>query len=191
MNISFWEEQFLHHWLRLGRLHRAGAICQHCWTHLWSIVGALCTLSRGQHQKPLLFRRVAHNYCSSAYYLISSFVICLNLVQILCHSPGNSAKRARWHCESRGWGEKAASFFLTKDEREGEGETHARMLLPFHLCYHCLCQLLNRKVPFHLCSCKWKGRNMFSPFFLFVNITLILKNHLIGPRDCAMGVLRV
>lgn len=115
----------------MGRLHIAGTICQHYWTHYWSISGALCTPFQSQHQKPLMFRKGPQNHCSIAYYLIFSFVICLNLVQILCHSWGNSTQRTSWHCDSRWWEEKAASFFLTKDEKEGEGETHARMLLPF------------------------------------------------------------
>lgn len=52
-------------------------------------------LFRANTQQPLMFSKAPENHFSIAYYLIFSFVICLNLVQILCRPKGNSARQAR------------------------------------------------------------------------------------------------
>lgn len=60
------------------------------WPDLFQMLSA--PLFRANTRKPLMFCKAPQNHFSIAYYLIFSFVICLNLVQILCHSRGNFAR---------------------------------------------------------------------------------------------------
>ena len=65
---------------------------------------------RTSTQKTFMFWKAPPNHFSIAYYLILGFVICLNLVQALCHSRGDFPRQASQYCESND-GKKKAAFF--------------------------------------------------------------------------------
>lgn len=111
---------------------------------------------------PLMFWKAPQNHFSTAYYLIFSFVICLNLVQILCHSRGNFARQASQYCDSRWWEEEGCLLSsLQRTRRKGRGRPMQGFHCPSSLYYHRLCPLLNAQGPFRLCICKNAGLFVF------------------------------
>lgn len=101
-----------------------------------------------------VFRKVPQNHCSIASYLIFSFVICRNLVQILS-LPRQFHKAGQLALWQQMIGREGCLLFPHKGWEGRWGWHTCKDSIAFSsLCYYCLCQFLNRKVPFSLCSCK-------------------------------------
>ena len=83
-----------------------------------NIIGKQCNLFdvssaplvRASTQKTFMFWKAPPNHFFIACYLILGFVICLNLVQTLCHSRGDFPRQTSQYCDSDE-GKKRAAFF--------------------------------------------------------------------------------
>lgn len=132
------------------------------WPDLFHVFSA--PLFRASRQKPLVFWKAPLNCFSTAYYLIFNFVICLNLVQILCHSEFcKAAQSVLWQqMMEKG---RPPFFCPYKGLRRKVRERHIqRFYCLSSLYYHCLCQLPNVELPFSLRICKKTG--LFFSFLL-------------------------